>query len=372
MSTPRVGLCFGGRSVEHEVSVRSARSVAAATRGADIDWVPLGVTPAGRWLSPAASARVLEGSEPRVPADGGGDAASVAFVPGEPALVVLEDGRARRVELDALFPLIHGQGGEDGRLQGAADLAGIPCVGAGVLGSAAAMDKAVTKQILEHRGIRGVEWRLATAAGWTEDARGLASVLTRELGFPMFVKPANGGSSVGIARVTEAAALPAALDAAFRLDARVVVERGIDAREIECAVLGNHHPEASVLGEIEPGAEFYDYDAKYLDDTSRLLVPAPLSPETTARIRQAALDAFRALDLSGFARVDFFVERGSGAVYLNEINTLPGFTSISMFPMLWEASGLPCSRLVRRLIDLALERAAEVRSRRTRLEESGA
>jgi D-alanine-D-alanine ligase len=269
------------------------------------------------------------------------------------------------IELEVVFPLVHGWGGEDGRLQGALDLAGIPCVGAGVCGSAVGMDKVLTRQLCEAQGLPGVRWMVFHASTYVSAPETAHRRIAAELGFPVFVKPSNGGSSVGVTRVAKASGLPAAMDEAFDCDATVLVEEGVDAREIECAVLGNEQPEASVLGEIVPSREFYDYAAKYLDGTSELKIPAPLDGETTEAVRAHAVSAFRCLGLSGMARVDFLVARSSGRVYLNEVNTLPGFTSISMFPKLWEASGLAYPELVRRLVDLALERWRSERAHRT-------
>jgi D-alanine-D-alanine ligase len=289
--------------------------------------------------------------------------------PGGGGLVRISRGDGEDpVALDLLFPLIHGWGGEDGRLQGALDLAGLPCVGAGVLGSAAAMDKHVAKQLCAAAGIEVVPWKLVTTDAWRQDPAATAATIDEALTYPLFVKPSNGGSSVGITKVAEPSNLAAALEVALAHDRRVVVESGIDAREIECAVLGNDRPEASGLGEIVPSGEFYDYDAKYVDGTSGLEIPARLGREMTETIRTQAIAAFRALDLAGFARVDFLLDRRSGRPFLNEVNTLPGFTPISMFPKLWEAAGLAYPGLVERLVELALERARVESARKSRRE----
>jgi D-alanine-D-alanine ligase len=348
---------FGGRSVEHEVSVDSARSVANALSEAGLTCVPIGVTGGGRWLSPEVSQALLDGDGPRAePAQGRDDGVKVTVDPGAGRLLCWVEGRTPTpVELDVVFPLIHGWGGEDGRLQGALDLAGLPCVGAGVCGSAVAMSKVLSRQLFEAQGLPGVRWMALDARSYARHCSGVHRRIVAELGFPVFVKPSNGGSSVGVARVTDESALPEAIKEAFRCDGTVLVEEGIDAREIECAVLGNEQPEASVLGEIIPSREFYDYAAKYIDGTSELRIPAALERETSEAVRAHAVAAFRCLGLRGMARVDFLVDRSSGRVFLNEINTLPGFTSISMFPKLWEATGLPYPRLVERLVDLALE-----------------
>ena len=367
MSKLRVGLLFGGRSVEHEVSVDSARSVARALTEAAFTCVPIGVTGEGRWLSPEVSRALLdtdaERADPPAAAD---DGARVVVDPGSASLTCLEtDAAPRPIAVDVVFPLIHGWGGEDGRLQGLLDLAGIPCVGAGVCGSAVAMDKVLARQLLDAQGLPSVRWISFNATSYRQGQAAAHRRVASELGFPLFVKPSNGGSSVGVTRVTGADELPAALEEAFGCDATVVVEQGIDAREIECAVLGNQQPEASVLGEILPSRVFYDYAAKYVDGTSELKIPAPLEPETTTAIRNQALTAFRSLGLAGLARVDFLVDRENGQAYLNEVNTLPGFTSISMFPKLWGASGLSYPQLVERLVELALERWQGERCHRT-------
>jgi D-alanine-D-alanine ligase len=370
LSGDRVGLLFGGRSVEHEVSVTSARGVARALAAGGFEAVPIGVTGDGRWLDRETSLRVLEGSAARVEAPPGAPTRLV-LDPGGGALLRLAEGDApQALAFDVLFPVIHGWGGEDGRLQGALEIAGIPYVGSGVLASALAMDKAVAREVLSAHEIPAARWlQLNRYDGPT--GRPLAERVARELGWPAFVKPANGGSSVGVSRVSDPRGLIAAVDLAFAHDDKVVIEEGLDAREIECAVLGNERPEASILGEIVPSGEFYDYAAKYLDGTSELKIPADLEPGRAAEIRELALAAYRALGLAGFARVDFLLDRTSGRVVLNEVNTLPGFTPISMFPMLWEASGLGFPGLVARLVRLAQERWQRSDRLRTRWMKEG-
>ena len=367
-ATRRVGLLFGGRSVEHEVSVVSARGVDTAMAQTSLTCVPIGVTGDGRWLSPDASRRVLAGRTARVePTPGAEDGVRVVLDPGGAGLLLQEErGPTRPLEIDVLFPLVHGWGGEDGRLQGALELAGLAYVGAGVLASAAGMDKAVAKELFAAQGLDVVPWILVTRADRTASPARARERIADEIGFPAFVKPANGGSSVGVSKVRAPAEIDAALELALAHDRRVVVERGVDAREIECAVLGNDVPEASGLGEIAPSREFYDYAAKYLDAGSKLTIPAALEAADAARIRELAIRAYRALDLCGFSRVDFLLERSSGTPYLNEVNTLPGFTSISMFPKLWEAAGVSFGRLVERLVDLGIERAREASHRASR------
>lgn len=355
MPAPRVGLLFGGRSVEHEVSVISARSALNALRQTTLETIPLGVTPRGEWLSPGLSRALLEGPAARVePGPDQDDGVRLALQPGGGLVRIGADGRVERLVLDVVLPLVHGWGGEDGRLQGALELAGVPYVGAGVLGSASAMSKVASKGLLQASGIPVVPWVAITRPEHARDP-GRAARAAGELGYPVFVKPSNGGSSVGISRVATRDQLDAAMTLALAHDRVAVVERGLEAREIECAVLGNDPVEASGLGEIVPSGEFYDYDAKYIDNRSQLIIPAVLDPEITAEVRRLALRACRALDVSGFARVDFLIEKQGGEIFLNEINTLPGFTPISMFPKLWEAAGLAYPALVERLVRLALD-----------------
>jgi D-alanine-D-alanine ligase len=351
--------------VEHEVSVVSARGVAGALDAERFDVVPLAIGGDGRWLGPDASRAVLASAAARAEADG--DAGMVVVAPGPKGLLRLRNGRdPEPLRLDVIFSVVHGWGGEDGRIQGLLDLAGVPCVGSGVLGSAVGMDKQVAKTIFQERGLPVGPWRSLLRSEWERDPSGEARRILEALGTPLFVKPANGGSSVGITKVREGADLPRALAEGFHHDRKVVVEKGLDVREIECAVLGNESPEASVCGEIVPAGEFYDYVSKYQDDGSRLIIPAPIPAPIADRIRALAIAAFQALDLAGMARVDFFLERGSDRVVVNEVNTLPGFTPISMYPKLWEASGLTYRDLLTRLIDLARERFSDDRKRATR------
>jgi len=261
-----------------------------------------------------------------------------------------------------IFPVVHGTGGEDGTLQGLLDLADIPYVGAGVLGSAIGMDKAMMKVVFRDAGLPIVDHRVIRRRDLASERDRFVRAVEEAFGYPCFVKPANGGSSVGVSKAKGRGQLLEGLELAARYDRKVIVERGVDAREIECSVLGNDEPEASVPGEIVPANEFYDYRAKYVDEDSRLLIPAPLTDEQAHRIRDLAVRAFRALDLCGMARADFFLDRATEAIFINEVNTIPGFTPISMYPKLWEASGLPFPALVDRLIRLALERHAEKKS----------
>jgi len=344
-----VGLLYGGRSGEHEVSVRSARSVAGALDRDAFELVALGVAPDGRWYSTES------GEVPGAAVVGPGQGAAVTPAGDSGRLHLLScDSGTTVAEVDVVFPVLHGPGGEDGTVQGLCEVFGVPYVGAGVMGSAIGMDKDVHKRLLRDAGIPVVRFEAVYRDEWVANAERVRERLAA-LGERVFVKPANLGSSVGISKVHDPAELGPALDTAFRHDRKAVVEVALDAREIECAVLGNRDPHASVLGEIAPGEEFYSYDDKYAaGSAAHLLIPAPLDEELSDRIRGLAVRGYRVLGLRGMARVDFFLERASGHVYLNEPNTLPGFTSISMYPKLWQASGLPYSALISKLIELAL------------------
>jgi len=353
----RVVLIFGGRSVEHEVSLTSARSVLSAIDSSRYEVLPVAVTKEGRWLSGPKTLDLLEsGAE----AGAGAVPSAILADPNVGGLVALGEGGGEPVPagegVDVVIPLIHGRYGEDGSLQGLLEMAGLPYVGCGVLASALCMDKVVSKRLLEAAQVRVVEYVCLENAEWLNDWDGVRRQVEDGPGIPCFVKPANGGSSVGIVKVKESDALKAALEEASRYDRKILVERAVDAREIEVSVLGNEEPQASVPGEVEPANEFYDYDAKYLDENSRLHIPADLSDEQTQEVRCMAVEAFKALSCEGMARVDFLLDRNTGSAYVSEINTLPGFTPISMYPKLWEASGLAYSRLIDRLIELARER----------------
>jgi D-alanine-D-alanine ligase len=364
MAKIRLGLIFGGRSAEHEVSLRSARSVLAAINGDKYAVTLIGISKQGRWLAGADTLRSL--------AAGDLSDTSQAALLGEPGkrelLAVKLNGsepgaRARHLsliaELDVIFPLLHGPYGEDGTLQGLLELADLPYVGSGVLASAVAMDKAMCKQLLRAQGIPVTDWVLVTRTDIERAVEAVATAAASRFGYPIFTKPANLGSSVGVVKAHDYGELLAGLREAARYDRRVLIEPGINAREIEVSVLGNADPVASVAGEVLPGREFYDYEAKYVDLGSRVVIPAPLPTEVAEKARRIALAAFRAIDAAGLARVDFLLDRDNGELYLNEINTLPGFTDISMFPKLWKASGLSYTGLIDRLIELALERRAE-------------
>lgn len=351
----RVGVIFGGRSGEHEVSLRSAESVINAMDKSRYEVVPIAITKEGRWLVSGDAAALLPQA-----VLGSTSQQQVAII-GDPTLRGLtrlnqEERLLSSEPLDAVFPVLHGTYGEDGTIQGLLEMAGIPYVGCGVLASATGMDKVAMKQLFERAGLTLIEYDWFLRSSWEENPVTLMKRISRSLGFPVFVKPANLGSSVGISKATNKRELSDAVEDAARYDRKIVVERAIIGREIEVSILGNEHPMASLPGEIITGHEFYDYEDKYIDTTSRTEVPAKLPTRIIERIQRDGIRAFQAIDGSGLARVDFFVERGTNRVIINEINTMPGFTSISMYSKLWEASGIPYSDLIDRLIQLALER----------------
>jgi D-alanine-D-alanine ligase len=357
----RVGLIFGGRSGEHEVSLMSARSVMDAIDKEKYEVVPIGITKEGRWTL-SQLPQLTIGEEPLRPAALLGDPSNRALmqVRAEGNQVTLSSV----TELDVILPILHGPYGEDGTVQGLLELAGLPYVGAGVVGSAVAMDKVIFKKVMQAEGLPILPYLLVLRSEWNQDPAGVIERIESELYYPIFTKPANLGSSVGIRKCRSRAELEEGLAEAARFDRRLVVEQGIEAREIECSVLGNDDPVASIAGEIVPSREFYNYRAKYLDEgenASGLLIPAPIPDQMMKQAQAWAIQAYKAIDCAGMARVDFLLEKeGQGEeaprLYLNEINTLPGFTSISMYPKLWEASGIPYPELINRLIELALER----------------
>ncbi len=350
----RLLLIFGGRSEEHEVSVASAQSVVAALDPAKYELVSVGIDKEGRWHLLSSPSALPGATADALPAVSGsaGEAVELARDPGARELVTNEGVRR---PIDVVFPILHGPYGEDGTIQGLLELAGIPYVGAGVLGSAIGMDKAIQKVLFRAAGLPVVAHEVVHRREWDDDPEAVTA-RAEALGTPLFVKPAALGSSVGITKVKSLADLGPSLEEAFAHGRKALIEAAADgAREIEVAVLGNDDPVASVPGEILPSAEFYDYRAKYLDDTTRLEVPANLPPEVVEEVQRMAVTAFRAIDAAGMARVDFFY---TDQLVVNEINTIPGFTRVSMYPRMWEASGLSYSELVDRLVQLAIERPA--------------
>jgi D-alanine-D-alanine ligase len=353
----RVALLYGGRSAEHPVSVVSARSVMEALDPERFEVVPIGITRQGAWMLPRTSPLELtapEGGLPQVEADGH----EIALRPEQRSGALAVTTGEQLGAIDVVLPILHGPYGEDGTVQGLFELADLPYVGAGVLASALAMDKSMTKVVLAQAGIEQAPYLVVREHQWLSDPEEVARRVAAELRYPVFTKPARLGSSIGISKVKSAGELAGALSMAFAHDAKVLVEQGVVARELEVGVIGNLQPEASVVGEVVPGHEFYDFEAKYLDESSKLVIPAPVAAAVAERVREVAVRAFQALDCEGFARVDFFYVDSTGEVLLNEVNTIPGFTPKSMFPMLWAASGMPYPELIARLIDLALERHA--------------
>ena len=351
----RVGVLFGGRSGEHAVSLMSARSVLQALDPNKYQVIPIGITPEGRWIAGGDPLAALLGEQ-----SSGSTAAALLPDPTAPALVSRDEQVQTLGEIDVVFPVLHGTYGEDGCIQGLCELAGVPYVGCGVAASAVGMDKALMKAVFAQAGLPQTAYLVVQRRELDRDMDGVVQRIEQQLGYPCFVKPANLGSSVGITKAKNTDQLRAGLQEAAAYDRKLVVEQAAtDCREVEVSILGNDAPIASTLGEIVPSNEFYDYQAKYLDGRSELIIPARVSDAMAEQVKQLAIRAFQAIDGEGLARVDFFVKEDESALYVNEINTMPGFTQISMYPKLWEASGIPYPQLVDRLIELAFERHAE-------------
>jgi D-alanine-D-alanine ligase len=351
----RIGVIFGGKSGEHEVSLTSAKNVMEAMDKEKYEIVSIGITKDGLWLT---GGKVME--QLTAKADLAPQLAARMAEPNRSLVPFLDNSVVARDSslgaLDVIFPILHGPMGEDGTVQGLFELANLPYVGCGVIGSAAAMDKGIAKDIFRANGLPLVPYQTILRKRWQNNPDEIIEQIEAALAYPMFVKPANMGSSVGVTKAYHQTDLKAGLDEAAKYDRRLIIEQGIEAREIEVSVLGNDDPIASVPGEVIPSREFYSYAAKYIDDASELIIPASLTPEQTDRVKQIALAAFQVLDCAGLARVDFLVEKTSGEIFINEVNTMPGFTAISMYPKLWEASGIGYSELIDRLIELAVER----------------
>ncbi|GMQ76394.1 MAG: D-alanine--D-alanine ligase [Gammaproteobacteria bacterium] len=366
----RVGVLFGGRSAEHEVSLRSALSVMQAMDRDKYELVPIGVSKAGEWLRLDAGA--LEGSAQTLALQG--ERVALLPHPEDQSLVPLDNGTGGaggpQKPLDVVFPILHGPLGEDGTVQGLLELADIPYVGSGVLGSAVGMDKTAMKALFLQRRLNIAPYRVFLRRQWRHDRHAVQAECEAAFAYPWFVKPANLGSSVGISKVHDDGEFGPAMDEAAQYDRKLVVEAAVEhAREIEVSVMGNDEPVASVVGEILPSHEFYDYDSKYLDEATRLIIPADLPESVANRVRAIAVEAFLALDCAGLARVDFLIAAKTLEIVLSEVNTMPGFTTVSMYPKLWEASGVPYPELIDKLIELAIERHAEIRSNRRSLTE---
>ncbi len=387
MKKLRVGVLFGGRSGEHEVSLLSAASVLNAIDKSKYDVVPIGITKDGLWVTAGHAEALLQGKEPRALRAGDPETTSSAAVLAQGSAIVIPPVPARTspasiapfqtgaaemsrrwtdhsIQVDVIFPVLHGTFGEDGTIQGLLELADIAYVGAGVLGSACGMDKAIMKELFRSAGLPLVKHVTILRADWEASSAKAQRLIESKLKYPVFVKPANLGSSVGISKVRSRVELAPAMKEAARYDRKLVIEQGVGgkkhkAREIECSVLGNDKPAASIAGEIVPATEFYDYQAKYLDEGSQLIIPAKLTKAQTKQVQEFAIKAFQAVDCSGLARVDFLMDPASKKFYVNEINTMPGFTAISMYPKLWAASGLAYPALIDKLIQLGIERHQE-------------
>jgi len=367
----RVGIIFGGRSGEHEVSFCSASSIIKAIDKDKYTVVPIGITKEGRWISPQDSELALQSGK----------------IEGKNTVILLNDSSGKALvhidnnqrldkssaleKLDVIFPVLHGPYGEDGTVQGLLELATIPYVGAGVAASAISMDKDLMKIIFQQKNLPILKWMTVKRKEWQKDKEKILSLIQNGFGYPLFVKPTNLGSSVGITKVHKKEELEKAIDLASSYDRKILIEKGLEeVREIECGVLGNDEPRASVVGEVKPAGEFYDYDSKYIDKETQLIIPADLPDEVSQEVQRIALRAFKAVDAAGMARVDFFVSKKENKIYLSEINTIPGFTSVSMYPRLWEASGISYPELIDRLIQLALERHQDKKQNKISYDES--
>lgn len=369
MSKIRVGVLFGGQSGEHEVSIVSARAVLNGLDHAKYAVTPIGITKDGRWIAGDHAPALLESLADATLLPGGARTSSefkvqsselTSPVVDESILAILNFQLLTLNSLvDVVFPVLHGPRGEDGTVQGLFELAGVPYVGCGVLASAVGMDKAMMKAAFAAAGLPQVPWSFVRRVDWQRDQAAVIAQVEAALHYPLFVKPANMGSSVGITKARDRAGLAAGLHEAARYDRRIVVEQGLRVREIEIAVLGNDTPVASVPGEVIPSGEWYDYQAKYLGGESQIVIPALITPELAAQMADLAMRAFKAIDGSGLARVDFLLDKDTNALYLNEVNTMPGFTPVSMYAKMWEASGLGYAALLDRLIELALERRGQ-------------
>lgn len=356
----RIGIVFGGRSGEHEVSLASALSVVQNLDREKYEIIPIAITQEGAWLW---------GVEPQQMLDAVKNSLAAPDLASSPVVSLATDSRNKHFisardtqplpgngELDVLFPVLHGPYGEDGTIQGLFEMANMPYVGCGVLGSAVGMDKEIMKILFQAIGLPIVKSLVYRRARWEQDAEHLLDEVEQGLPFPCFVKPANMGSSVGVSKARTRDELTEAISKAFTYDVKIVIEQGLDCREFSCAVLGNEYPQASHIGEILPGSEFSDYEDKYVNHTIQFVIPSTLPAETTQELRAMALAAYQTLNLSGLSRVDFFQDKTTGLFYINEVNTLPGFTEMSLYPKLWAASGLTYPALLDRLIELALER----------------
>ncbi|MFC1656162.1 D-alanine--D-alanine ligase family protein [Patescibacteria group bacterium] len=362
----RVAVIFGGRSGEHEVSIISAKNVIEAMDLEKYDVVPVGITKEGKWLTGEKAIKAFKESD-----YSGLNEVSVNTTAGANELIHFTDGHYEKIHVDIFMPILHGPYGEDGTIQGLFDMANVPYTGCGCLASSVGMDKLISKALWEQAGLPVIPYVGVTKNAWKSDPEEVVNRVESELGFPIFVKPSNMGSSVGISKVKSAKELPAAMDLAAEFDHRILIEKGLNIRELECAVLGNENPKIARVGEVLVGGEFYDYKDKYVDGISKTQVPADIPPRLEKEIQDMAVKAYRVLDCSGLARVDAFFDKKTKEIYLNEINTLPGFTAISMYPKMWEASGLPYPKLIDRIIELGFERFKEQNEKKVSFEDAG-
>lgn len=353
----KVGIIFGGRSGEHEVSYCSATSIIKAIDKKKYTVIPIGITKEGKWISPQETARALQSGKIV-----GKSSVVLLNDPSSKALIYLDNDQRLNTspaleKLDVIFPVLHGPYGEDGTIQGLLELADIPYVGAGVAASAISMDKELMKIIFKQKNLPILKWMAIKRKEWQTDKEKILTLIQNDFEYPLFVKPTNLGSSVGITKVHKKEELEKAIALASSYDRKILIEQGLEEiREIECGVLGNDEPRVSVVGEVKPAGEFYDYDSKYIDKGTQLIVPADLPDGISKKVQEIALCAFKAIDAAGMARVDFFVTKKENRIYLNEINTIPGFTSVSMYPRLWETTGISYPELIDQLIQLAVER----------------
>ena len=354
LSKIRVGLIYGGRSGEHEVSILSANSVISAIDRQKYDVVPIGITKEGRWLPGQSPVPLVESKELQVRLLGSSST-------NEPISLISHQKQGEILsgileKVDVIFPVMHGPFGEDGTIQGLLELAGIPYVGGGVLASSVGMDKALMKAVFIQNGLPVGDYLVYLRKEWRSNPERVLNEIEKKIAYPCFIKPANLGSSVGISKAHQRDELKEALDLAAEYDRKIVVEKMLTGKEIECGVLGNDEPEASIPGEIVPCTEFYDYEAKYILNDSQLIIPAKIAPDLIQKVQDLAIRSFKAVDCAGLARVDFFVDMTKNEIYVNEINTIPGFTKISMYPKMWEATGIGYTELIDRLLQLAVER----------------
>ncbi len=363
----RVGLVFGGRSGEHEVSLASARSVMRNLDTEKYEVMPIAIDKTGTWLLGVEPAMMIETEQTKEQLEQQSKAVTLTGDPNMGRLIPLNANETLEGNgvVDVMFPVMHGTYGEDGTLQGLLEMANVPYVGCGVLGSALGMDKEIGKMVFENAGLSILPYVSFRRLQWERDPESIMDTVEQKLSYPCFVKPANLGSSVGINKASNRDGLCHAIQEAAEFDRKIVVEQGINCRELECGVLGNDEPLVSIVGEIVSSGEFFDYRAKYIDNRSITYIPADIPPEVSTEIRRRALVAFKALDLNGLARVDFFQDKDNGKIYINEVNTLPGFTETSRYPKLWAASGLPYSQLIDRMIELGIERHQDRQRNRT-------